>query len=229
MICPDGSNQYLTITDLDVINGIKSFPLYIVSDDAYRRIIVELTVLQDSCAHNYTISSDKIGAEVCSICGDQRNYKTNISDIDFTVAQYGAQGGRWETNVQPTEKTMMFEVTEGDTENTISLPKINFKAFSSVQFNVTCGSFAIGTGLKSGEYVLPGSNNNADPAHSGVLSFVMNGEQLEATLTCNETMQSQTIIITDEKVINGDASASLFMYSIVYKWQTITIELVTLN
>ena len=229
LICPDGSNQYLTITDLDVINGIKSFPLYIVSDDAYRRIIVELTVLQDSCAHNYTISSDKIGAEVCSICGDQRNYKTNISDIDFTVAQYGAQGGRWETNVQPTEKTMMFEVTEGDTENTISLPKINFKAFSSVQFNVTCGSFAIGTGLKSGEYVLPGSNNNADPAHSGVLSFVMNGEQLEATLTCNETMQSQTIIITDEKVINGDASASLFMYSIVYKWQTITIELVTLN
>ena len=229
LTCADGVNQNLTITDPEIINGDKSFSLFMIADDSYRAITAELIILQDSCTHNYVVSDEKIGAEVCTICGDQRNYKTDINDIDFTVLQYGARGGRWDTYVQPTAKTMKFEVTQGDTENIISLPKINFKAFSSVQFNVTCGSFAIGAGLKTGEYVLPGSANSADPANHGVLTFTMIDDHLEATLICNETSETQTIIITDAKVINGEISASLFMYSINYAYQEITIELTALN
>ena len=229
LTCADGVNQNLTITDTDIINGNKSFSLYMVADDPYRTITAELITLQDSCAHNYVVSDEIIGVEVCTICGDKKNYKTNINDIDFTVLQYSARGGRWDTYVQPTAKTMKFEVTEGDTENIISLPKINYKAFSSVQFNVTCGSFAIGAGLKTGEYILPGSANNADPAHTGVLTLTMVGDQLVATLICNETSQKQTIIITDAKVINGDVSMSLYMYSVNYAYQEITIELTALN
>ena len=57
----------------------------------------------------------------------------------------------------------------------------------------------------------------------------MNGNQLEVTLICSETSQTQSIVITDEKVIKGEISASLFMYSVNYAYQEITIELTALN
>ena len=227
--CPEGTTQNSTITDTDIINGEKSFNLYMIADDVYRSTIIELTALQDTCTHDYVVSTDKIGVKKCSICGDEIDYKSSMDEIDFTVSQYGSEGGKWAASTWATEKEMTFEVTEGDVENIISLPKINFKAFSSVQFNVTCGSFAIGAGLKSEEYILPGSANNSDPAHTGVLTFTMNEDNLEVTLSCNETSLSQSIVITNPKVINGDISASLYMYSINYAWQTVTIELVALN
>ena len=229
--CADGVNQSLTITDEDVAEGNKSFSLFMIADDAYRTITAELIALNesDACSHNYSASTDKLGVEVCSFCGDERDYKNNLSDIDFTQTTYGARGGRWDTSVQPTAKTMKYEVTAGNTENVINLPRINFKAFASVQFAVRCGSFAIEAGLQSGSYILPGSTNSSDPAHTGVLTFTMNGNQLEASLVCNETSQSQTIIITDLDVVNGNISANLYMYSINYAFQTITIELTTLN
>lgn len=227
--CLEGTTQNLTITDSDIINGNKSFELYMIADDLYRSATIELTALQDVCEHNYVVSTEKIGVKVCSICGDEIDYKSSMNEIDFSNNQYGSEGGKWAASTWATEKEMTYEVTAGDTENIISLPKINFKAFSSVQFNVTCGSFAIGAGLKSGEYILPGSASSSDVAHTGVLTFTMNGNNLEVTLSCNETSQTQSIIITDARVINGDVSASLYMYSINYAWQMVTIELIALN
>ena len=227
--CEEGTNQNLVITDADIINGDKSFSLFMYADNIYRSITIELKTLSDSCSHDYVVSTEKIGAEVCSLCGEERDYAHALDDIDFTVYQYGAQGGRWTTYVQPTAKTMMFEVTAGNTENVINLPKINYKAFSSVRFTVTCGSYAIGAGIISGSYVMPGSASDSDPAHTGVFTLAMNGNQLEASLRCNETSDVQNIVITDADVINGNVSLNLYMYSVNYAYQTITIELTALN
>lgn len=109
------------------------------------------------------------------------------------------------------------------------MPKINFKAFSSVEFAVSCGSFAIGVGLESGSYILPGSANNTDPAHTGTLVITLNGNQLNVSLTCLETSQTRNIVITDADIINGNSSVSLYMYSVNYAFQTITIELTALS
>ena len=229
LTCPEGTTQNLVINDPDIISGNQSFSLFMIADQAYKTITLELTALQDTCSHNYVVSTDKIGSEVCSICGDERNYLTTLSEIDFTTYQYGAHGGRWDTYVQPTAKTMMFEVTAGNTENAISMPKINFRSFSSIAFSVTCGSYAIGAGLESQSYILPGSSNDSDPAHTGTLVFALNGNQLTATLTCVETSQVQNVVITDADVISGNSSVCLYMYSVNFAFQTVTIELTSLN
>ena len=229
LTCPEGTTQNLVINDPDIISGNQSFSLFMIADQAYKTITLELTALQDTCSHNYVVSTDKIGSEVCSICGDERNYLTTLSEIDFTTYQYGAHGGRWDTYVQPTAKTMMFEVTAGNTENAISMPKINFRSFSSIAFSVTCGSYAIGAGLESQSYILPGSANDSDPAHTGTLVFALNGNQLTATLTCIETSQVQNVVITDADVISGNSSVCLYIYSVNFAFQTVTIELSSLN
>lgn len=108
--CPEGTNQNAIITDQDIINGNKPFSLFMIADTIYRTITIELTALQDTFSHNYVVSNEKIGVEVCSICGDERNYTNAFSDIDFTSSQYGARGGRWDTTVYPTAKTMDFKL-----------------------------------------------------------------------------------------------------------------------
>ena len=228
--CPEGTTQNLVITDSNIISGNKALSLFMIADNAYRTITAQLIDLSsDDCSHNFIASSEKIGVEVCSMCGEERNYKNSLNEIDFTVAQYGAQGGKWGTNVQPTTKTLTYEALKAS-EGVISLPKINFNSFDSVKFKVSCGSFAIGTGLISGEYVLPGSNNNTDPAHTGVLTLtLLNSNQLEVNLVCNENHQSQTVIIEDQDVINGDKSVNMYMYCEGYEWQNIIIELSALN
>ena len=237
LTCLESSqSQQITITDQDIINGEAPLGLYANSKYLYQTVTIELAGLLDSCAHNYVASTNKIGVEVCSICGDERNYKNSLNEIDFVTSQYGAHGGRWGAEFPvtagdafKTERTLKYEVTAGNTENAIYLPKINFKSFSSVQFNVICGSFAIGAGLESGSYIMPGSSKSSDPAHTGVLTLTLNGNQLKATLVCNETSETQTVVITNLDIINGRESVALYMYSVNYAYQTVTVELTALN
>ena len=225
--CAEGTTQNIVITDSDILNGNKSVSLFMIADSAYRSITAELYTLTDSCEHDLAVSTIKLGAKECSICGDEANYVNELSDVDFTVTQYGAHGGKWGDNVQPTAKTMMFEALKNE-EGVIYLPRINFNALGFVQFSVTCGSFAIEAGLDSGSYVLPILADTSAKS-TGVLTLTLNSaNQLVETLTCNGTSGYQQKIIDDVEVINGNESVCLYMLCPDYEWQTVTCELTAL-
>lgn len=234
-------SQQVVITDTDIINGSASFSLFMKSSSQWQTVTIELITLLKECTHNFvnTIPTDRIGyySTTCSTCGESgepSDDSMTLADVDFTNSVYGAHGGRWgdefpvdTSGIFKTEKTLKYEITEANVEDEIFLPRINYNAFKFVRFNVTCGSFAIATGLQSGSYILPYSGNSSDPAHTGVLTLKLNGNQLEASLKCNETSEVQNIIITDADIINGNSPLSLFMFS-TYQWQTVIIELITL-
>ena len=86
--------------------------------------------------HDYqnSIVTAKIGyfESKCSVCGDSNGLSSDLmlfADIDFTLAQYGAHGGKWDTNVQPTAKTMTYEVTDGNVENVGFYQKFHFSIY----------------------------------------------------------------------------------------------------
>lgn len=165
-------------------------------------------------AHNYVDSlvTDKIGyfGTACSVCGEAGASSANLmafADIDFTVAQYGAQGGKWGTNVQPTAKTMTFEITEGNVENEIKLPKINFSLYQRVTFALSGNVWDARVGLETGSYAFPYS---ASGVHSGTLTFVRSGAVVNASLECSDGV-NQNLAISDSDIVNGNKSVSLFM------------------
>ena len=215
-------------TDTDVINGIKGFTFpTCYSTYCFQRgaMFYQPRYFEKCVEHNYVFSSETLGLKVCSRCGETMNYKVDFNDVDFTQATYGAQGGRWATNVQPTEKTMTFEVTAGNVENIISMPKINFNVFDNIVFNVSDNSWEGNVGLESGSYVFPSVYKQG--GHHGTITFARNGNQINVTLACPEG-STQTKTITDEDIINGNKSLSLYMYSTI-AYRTIIIELATLN
>ena len=231
-------SQQIIITDSNIISGQSSASLYMSSTAQWQTVTINLNVLSGTCTHNYVnvVPSDKIGYfdTVCSLCGENGGPSEEvmtINDVNFIQKQFGAHGGKWgdifpvtDSDAFKTEKTLKYEVSEANAEEQIYLPRINYKAYTTVQFSVTCGSFAIAAGLESGSYVLPNSSNSADPAHTGVLTIRLNGNALNVSLKCNETSDVQNITITDEDIINGKSSISLFIIS-SYLWQTVTVGL----
>ena len=182
--------------------------------------------------HDYqnSIVTEKIGyfESKCSVCGDSNGLSSDLmlfADIDFTQAQYSAHGGKWDTNVQPTAKTMTYEVTDGSVENEIFLPKINFSLYKTVSFTLSGNDWSARVGLQTGSYAFPYAYK-AEP-YSGTLSFITNGNQVNATLSCAEGT-TQNLTITDSDILNGNKSVSLFMIADA-AYRTITAELTALT
>lgn len=180
--------------------------------------------------HNYvnSVVTDRIGyfataCEHCGVAGSPSNEVMQLADIDFTLATYGANGGKWATNVQPTAKTMTYEVTDGHVENEIFLPKINFNLYTIVTFTLTGNVWDARVGLETGSYAFPYS---ASGVHTGTLSFSIGVSQVVATLECADGT-NQNITITDSDIINGNTSLSLFMIA-DDPYRAITAELVAL-
>jgi hypothetical protein len=193
-------------------------------------------------AHNFvdTVVASKIGyfGTACSVCGEAGELSANVmqfADIDFTKATYGAQGGAWGSDFPVTgsgvfkaEKWLKYEITAANAEEQFYFPKINFALFDVVQFSVSCDSWAIEAGLVSGSYVLPFCADFSEDHSTGTLKFVKNAGNVIATLTCNETSQSQQVTITDQDIIDGNKSFGLYANS-KYQWQTVTIEITALT
>lgn len=184
-------------------------------------------IIAKSDTHSYvnTVVTDKIGyfGTVCSVCGlagELSSDKMEFADIDFTKATYGANGGKWGTNVQPTAKTMTYEVNSGAVEDEIFLPKINFALFKSITFAVSGNVWDARVGLESGSYAFPYS---ASGAHTGTLSFTVGQNQVDVALECAEGT-NQNAVITDADIISGEKSFSMFMIA-DDPYRTITIEL----
>ena len=218
-----------TCNDTNVINGVNgfTFPVCYSTHCFQRGLMLYQPRFKEKCVeHNYVISTEAIGVKVCSVCGETVDYHTSFDEIDFTVATYSAQGGRWATNVQPTAKSLTYEITAGGEENEIKLPKINFHAFSTVKFNLSGNAWESRVGLNSGSYAFPDNYNSGKP-HTGVLTLTRNNNQLAVTLEC-ETGVNQSLTITDQEVINGTKSVSLYMFSNI-AYRTIIAELVSLN
>ncbi len=240
MVCSENGEVLFNgvCTDIDVINGNKGyqFPVCYSTFCFERGLKIYQPRFAEKCKqHSYIASTATIGKEVCTICGETRDYKNNLIEIDFTQAQYGAYGGAWgstfpveETGVFKDEKWLKYEITAANAEEQFYFPKINFKVFDAVQFSVSCGSWAIEAGITSGSYTLPFCGDFSDNYSTGILRFVRSGDSVIATLTCNETSQSQQITITDQDIICGNKSFGLYVYS-KYLWQTVTIELTALN
>ena len=181
--------------------------------------------------HNFvnSVVAEKIGyfATVCSVCGEagaQSSDKMQFADIDFTKATYGAEGGKWGTNVQPTAKTMTYEVTAGHTENEIKLPKINFNLYKSVSFTLTGNVWDARVGLESGSYAFPYS---ASGVHTGTLTFTVGQTSVAAALECSDGV-NQNLTITDADILSGSKSVSLYMIA-DDAYRAITIELTGLT
>ena len=177
--------------------------------------------------HNFvnSVVAEKIGyfATVCSVCGEagaQSSDKMQFADIDFTKATYGAEGGKWGTNVQPTAKTMTYEVTAGHTENEIKLPKINFSLYKNVSFTLTGNVWDARVGLESGSYAFPYS---ASGVHTGTLTFTVGQTSIAAALECSDGV-NQNLSITDADILSGSKSVSLYMIA-DDAYRAITIEL----
>ena len=218
-----------TCSDTNVINGVTgfTFPVCYSMYCFQRGVMIYQPRFKEKCTnHNYVISTETIGVKVCSNCGEVVDYHTSFDEIDFTVATYGAEGGRWATFVQPTEKTMTYEITAGGAENEIKLPKINFNAFSTIVFNLSGNAWEARVGLQPGSYAFP-DNYNAGNPHTGVLTLTKNNNQVVVSLTC-PTGTNQSLTITDSEIINGSKSISLYMYSTI-AYRTIIAELTTLN
>ena len=180
--------------------------------------------------HSYvnSVVTDKIGyfgtvCEHCGVAGGLSNDVMQLADIDFTLAVYGANGGRWGTNVQPTAKTMTYEVTAGHEENEFFLPKINFSLYTIVSFTLTGNVWDARVGLETGSYAFPYS---ASGVHSGTLSFSIGASQVVASLECSDGV-NQSLTITDSDIINGNKALSLFMIA-DDAYRAITIELTAL-
>ncbi len=181
--------------------------------------------------HTYVNSAvtDKIGylESKCSTCGLSNGLTSDLmtlADIDFTKAQYGAQGGKWGTNVQPTAKTMVFEVTAASTENEIKLPRINFSLYKIVSFTLSGNDWSARVGLETGSYAFPYAYR-AEP-YSGTLSFTVSGNQVNASLYCAEGT-TQNVTISDSDIVNGNKSVSLYMIADA-EYRTISAELTAL-
>lgn len=164
--------------------------------------------------HSYvnSVVTDKIGyfgtvCEHCGVAGEASSDIMQLADIDFTLATYGANGGKWGTNVQPTAKTMTYEVVSGGTEEEIFLPKINFSLYTNVSFTLTGNVWDARVGLQTGSYAFPYS---ASGVHSGTLSFAISATQVVASLECSDGV-NQNLTITDSDIINGNKALSLFM------------------
>ena len=201
--------QSLSITDSDIVNGIKSVSLFMIADNAYRGIRVELTGLYEVCPHSFIASSECIGRKVCSICGDEElDYATPLSEIDFTVNKYNAHGGRF--GAQPQSALVLkHEITAGHTEEEVFLPRINFKAFSQVTFTISgSADWDTRVGIISDSYAFPYVYKAG--VYSGTLTFVTNGNELNVTFACAEGT-TQNITISDDDIINGLDSTSIFM------------------
>ena len=230
-----GIKYIYTCSNSNVINGVVgfTFPVCYSSHCFQRGLMLYQPRSMEKCTvHNYVRTDvvDKIGyfGTICSVCGELGEHSDDVmglSDVDFTINQFGAHGGKWSTNVQPTNKTMTYEVTAGHTENEIFLPKINFSLYQTVKFNVSGNTWDANVGLISGLYVFPYAY--VATSYSGELTFVKNGNQIDVSLSCAEGT-TQNITITDEDIINGEKAASLFM-SADDAYRTITIELVTLS
>ena len=182
-------------------------------------------------AHNFvdTVVASKIGyfGTACSVCGEAGELSANVmqfADIDFTKATYGAQGGKWGDNVQPTAKGMVFEVNEGSVEEEIKLPKINFGLYKSVSFTLAGNDWSARVGLASGSYAFPYAYR-AEP-YSGTLSFTVSGNQVNASLYCAEGT-TQNVTISDSDIVNGNKSVSLYMIADT-AYRTISAELTAL-
>jgi len=182
-------------------------------------------------AHNFvdTVVASKIGyfGTACSVCGEAGELSANVmqfADIDFTKATYGAQGGKWGDNVQPTAKGMVFEVNEGSVEEEIKLPKINFSLYKSVSFTLAGNDWSCRVGLATGSYAFPYAYR-AEP-YSGTLSFTVSGNQVNASLYCAEGT-TQNVTISDSDIVNGNKSVSLYMIADA-AYRTISAELTAL-
>ena len=221
--CAEGTNQNLVISDSDIVNGNKSFSMFMIADSAYRSISIELTALTDICTHNFVANSNCIGKEICSLCGSYSDDVIAFADVDFTVYQYGAQGGKWGTNVQPTAKTMTYEVTEGSVENEIKLPKIDFSVYKTVSFAVSGNVWDARVGIETGSYAFPYDGSGV---HSGTLTFTTSGAQVNVAFNCAEGT-NQNLVISDSDIINGNKSFSMFMIADA-AYRAITIELTSL-
>ena len=218
-----------TCNDSNVINGVTgfSFPVCYSTHCFQRGLMLYQPRFVEKCTnHNYVISTEAIGVKVCSICGEVVDYHASLDEINFTVSTYGAEGGRWATYVQPTAKAMIFEITEGDAENVIKLPKINFNAFYNVVFNLSGNAWESRVGLETGSYAFPDNYNSGNP-HSGVLGFMRHNGVLAVTLEC-PTGINQSLTIDDPEIMNGTKSVSIYMYSTT-AYRTITAELIELD
>ena len=222
--------QNIVITDSDIINGNKSFSLFMISDYGYQTVTIGLSVLAGPCVHHFVNvnPTNKIGYydTVCELCGkkgEPSEEAVTYDEIDFTQLTYCAYGGRWGTNVQPTEKTMVYEITAGHAENEIFLPKIDFSAFTTISFNLIGNVWDARVGLESGNYAFP---YLASGIHSGTLTFTYDGEKVNVELICPDGI-NQNLVVTDSDIISGEKSFSLFMTA-DDPYRTITIELLSL-
>ena len=165
--------------------------------------------------HDYQPSvsaSSAIGykALACSRCGELNGLSNELmalADIDFNVNKFGAAGGKWGAEVL-SALVLAHEISADGAEDEVFLPKINFKNYKVVTFNVAGrADWDTQVGLTSGDYAFPYAY--VAYAYSGELSFITSGDTVTARLSCGSTLK--TLTITDADIVNGEKSASLFM------------------
>lgn len=200
-----------TLTDADVINGISSyvFPVCYSTFCYQRGMKIFQPSLLSQHSHNYVNDPYCIGKKSCSFCSEGYSYTTQLSEVDFTVSTYGAHGGRFGAEPQSALK-LRHEIIAEHTEEEVFLPRINFKAFSRVTFNISgSADWDTRVGIISGSYAFP-YLYQADHVYNGTLTFVTNANSVGVTFVCEEGT-TQNITIYDEDIINGLESASIFM------------------
>lgn len=202
--------QTLTITDQDIVTGKKSASLFMIADNAYRGVKLELTGLYNDCPHNYVDDPDCIGRRKCSICGDEVDYATPFDSIDFEVNRYHAYGGKFGGEVLG-PKLLRHENTLQNTEEEVLLPRINFNAYSKVTFTISGkADWDTQAGIVSGQYAFPYGYKVG--VYSGELTFIRNGSQLNVTFACDEGI-TQNITINDSNILRGLESETIYMRS----------------
>ena len=213
-----------TITDSNIINGTSSyiFPVCYSTFCYQRGLKIYQPELLAEHEHNYIDDPNCIGKKVCPLCGDSTDYATPLSEIDFTTSVYGAHGGKFGAQPQ-SAKVIKHEITNVDVEEQVYLPKINYKAYARVTFNISgSADWDIQVGIISGSYAFPYVYKSG--VYSGNLTFVINGNELNVTFACAEGT-TQTITITDQNIINGTESASLYMLANDNLYRGILVEL----
>ena len=217
----------VVITDSNIINGTSSyvFPVCYSTFCFQRGMKIYQPSLLGEHEHVYVDSASCIGKRECSYCGLAVDYATEFSAIDFNVNKYNAHGGKWGAEVV-SAKVLKHEVPAVGIEEEVFLPQINFNAYSKVTFTISgSADWDTQVGIISDQYAFP--YRYKEGVYSGVLTFVRNGTQVNATFVCDEGT-TQNVTIYDDDIINGSKPFSVFMIANDNLYRGIKVELTSL-
>ena len=186
-------------------------------------------------AHSYQQFDMAIGASVygCATCGYMSS-KTPIENptVDFTANMYGATvySHEWAmydaSRVAATADTLRY-LAYHDNGNvnalsTLYLPKMDFASLNTVSITVLFETFAWNQqyGLDANALTNVSDTWIDWASHTGTLTFEMVDGALQMTLQMNGKTLTKTI--TDEAIINGQASATLYVQAYYDRYVTLS-------